>query len=336
MRDRSDQVNMAELARRAGVSISTVSRALAGQSVVNPATRERIAELARELDFRPNIQARNLRLQKTNAIGVIMPLGHQSDQHLTDPFFLSMLGYLADAIAERGYDMLLSKVIPTSDDWLESLIRQNRFDGLVMIGQSNQAAQIDRAAQAYRKIVVWGAKLPDQHYVTVGTDNYAGGRLAAQHLIDRGRQRLMFLGDPQATEMRERQRGFMDACAAAGIAAATTSLDVELVAESAYAQLSAHFDSEPAVDGIVAVSDVIAMAAIRALTDHGRHVPRDVAVTGFDDILLAAHTTPPLTTIRQDLQKGSQHMIEALFALMAGGDAGSVEMPPELIVRASA
>jgi DNA-binding LacI/PurR family transcriptional regulator len=328
-------INMAELARRAGVSISTVSRALAGSTVVNQATRDRIATLARELDFRPNIQARNLRLQRTQAIGVIMPLGHQSNQHLTDPFFLSMLGYLADAIAERGYDMLLSKVIPTSDDWLDTLVRQNRFDGLVMIGQSNQAAQIDQAAASYRKIVVWGAKLPNQHYVTVGTDNYAGGRLAAQHLIERGRKRLMFLGDPQAAELRERQRGFMDACAEAGIAADAQSLPVELVAETAYSQLRAHFEAASAIDGIVAVSDVIAMSAIRALTDHGRKVPQDVAVTGFDDIALAAHTTPPLTTIRQDLEKGAKAMIDALFALMAGEDARPVEMPPQLIVRAS-
>ena len=328
-------INMAELARRAGVSVSTVSRALSGSSVVNRKTREKIAALAREFDFRPNAQARNLRLQRTNAIGVLLPLGHQSDQHLTDPFFLAMLGYLADAIADRGYDMLLSKIIPSSDDWLDALVDSNRFDGVVIVGQSNQAAQIDRAAQRYRKIVAWGARLPDQHYVSVGTDNRRGGGLAAEHLIARGRRKLLFLGDPRAPEIEQRQAGFMDACTAAGIASDATSLDIELVAETAHARLRQHFAQPVDVDGIVAASDVIAMAAIRALSEHGRQVPQEISITGFDDVMLAAHTVPPLTTVRQDLQRGAGLMIDALFALMAGESVQSIEMPPELIVRAS-
>jgi DNA-binding LacI/PurR family transcriptional regulator len=328
-------INMAELARRAGVSISTISRALAGSSVVNKQTRDRIAELARELDFQPNTQARNLRLQRTQAIGVLLPLGHQSDQHLNDPFFLSMLGYLADAIADRGYDMLLSKVIPASDTWLDEIVRRNRVDGVVIIGQSNQAAQIDLTAQRYRKIVVWGAALADQHYVTIGTDNYLGGKIAVEHLIARGRRRLMFLGDPNAPEIRERQRGFVDACAAAGISESAATFDVELVAENAYTRLQQQFAKMESVDGIVAASDVIAMAAIRALSENGRQVPEDVSVTGFDDVMLAAHTVPPLTTVRQDLQQGATAMIDALFALMAGETAQSVVMPPELIIRSS-
>jgi DNA-binding LacI/PurR family transcriptional regulator len=335
MSDGANNINMAELARRAGVSISTVSRALAGHSVVNRATREKIAELARELDFRPNIQARNLRLQKTHAIAVLMPLGHQSDQHLTDPFFLSMLGYLADAIADRGYDMLLSKVIPTSDYWLDDVVGRNRVDGVVIIGQSNQAEQINRTAARYQKIVVWGAQLPGQHYVTVGTDNRRGGALAAEHLIARRRKQLMFLGEPDAPEISQRQLGFLGACERAGMEVSATTLQVELVAESAYQQLKTYFASGVLVDGIFAASDVIAMAAIRALSECGKQVPGDVSVVGYDDVILAAHTTPPLTTVRQDLQGGAALLIDALFALMAGQDAASVEMPPELIIRAS-
>lgn len=328
-------VNMAELARRAGVSVSTISRALAGSPLVNKATRDKVSALARELDFRPNTQARNLRLQRTNAIGVLLPLGHQRDQHLTDPFFLSMLGHLADAIAARGYDMLLSKVIPQHDDWLDAIVDGNRVDGVVIVGQSNQAAVIDNAARRYRRIVAWGAQLPDQHYVTVGSDNRAGGRMAADHLISRGRRRLLFLGDHHAPEIQQRLSGFNAACAAAGVAGDAAALDIELVPEAAYEQLSAHFTSGVAIDGIVAASDVIAMAAIRALSDRGLSVPQDVAVTGFDDVMLAAHTMPPLTTVRQDLARGADLLVDRLFALMAGEAAQSVAMPPELVIRAS-
>ena len=328
-------VNMAELARRAGVSVSTISRALAGSPLVNKKTRDKVASLARELDFRPNAQARNLRLQRTNAIGVLLPLGHQRDQHLTDPFFLSMLGYLADVIAERGYDMLLSKVIPQDDEWLDAIVDSNRVDGVVIVGQSNQAQTIDRTARRYRRIVAWGAQLPGQHYVTVGTDNQAGGRLAAEHLISRGRRRLLFLGDHHAPEIEQRQAGFMAACTAAGIAGDASAIDIDLVPEVAYDQLQAHFTGSVVCDGIVAASDVIAMAAIRALSDKGLKVPGDVAVTGFDDVMLAQHMTPPLTTVRQDLRMGATLLVERLFALMAGEDAASVVMPPELVVRAS-
>ncbi|MGL4312922.1 MAG: LacI family DNA-binding transcriptional regulator, partial [Sphingomonas sp.] len=253
---------MAELARRAGVSVSTISRALAGSPLVNQRTRDKVASLARELDFRPNAQARNLRLQRTNAIGVLLPLGHQRDQHLTDPFFLSMLGFLADAISERGYDMLLSKVIPQGDDWLDAIVDSNRVDGVVIVGQSNQAEAIDRTAQRYKRIVAWGALLPGQHYVTVGTDNRAGGRAAADHLIARGRRRLLFLGDHHAPEIQQRRAGFVDACEAAQIAGEATTLDIELVPEAAYERLQSHFTGSVAIDGIVAASDVIAMAAI--------------------------------------------------------------------------
>ncbi len=335
MNEAGRSVNMAELARRAGVSVSTISRALAGSPLVNKVTRDKVAALARELDFRPNTQARNLRLQRTNAIGVLLPLGHQRDQHLTDPFFLSMLGHLADAIAERGYDMLLSKVIPQADDWLDAIVDSARVDGVFIVGQSNQAAQIDRTAQRYKRIVAWGAQLPGQHYVTVGTDNRAGGRIATEHLIGRGRRRLLFLGDHHAPEIQQRLAGFTEACTAAGIAGEATALDIELVPDAAYEQLQRYFTDSIAIDGIVAASDVIAMAAIRALSDRGLKVPADVSVTGFDDVMLAAHTTPPLTTIRQNLAHGADLLVDLLFARMTGEPAESVQMPPELVIRAS-
>ncbi len=329
-------ISMAELAEKAGVSISTVSRALAGSSAVNTATRDRVTQLAQELEFRPNAQARNLRLRRSHAIGVVLPLGHQSDQHFTDPFFLTMLGHLADVVADRGYDMLLSRVVPSDNLWLDRLVDSNRADGVIVIGQSNQLDQIDRTAARYRRLVTWGAQLPGEHAVTIGTDNEAGGRMVTDHLIAKGRRRLLFLGDPIAPEITLRYQGFVAACDAAGIAPTDRHLlPAELVAEQAYALLSRELPALPAIDGIVAASDVIAMAGIRALADHGRRVPEDVSVTGFDDVLLAAHTVPPLTTVRQDLARGAKLMVDALFELMAGRAAQSVAMAPELIIRAS-
>jgi len=114
--------NIAELARLAGVSAGTVSRALANSSLVNKQTREKIQALAREHGFRPNQMAKRLRIQQTKVIGIVVPLGHERRQHLSDPFFMAILGHLADALTENGYDIMLSRVIPDADDWLERIV----------------------------------------------------------------------------------------------------------------------------------------------------------------------------------------------------------------------
>ena len=326
---------MNELARMAGVSASTVSRALAGNPVISERTRDRVVALARELGFQPNLLARNLRLRRTEAIGVVLPLGHQADQHLTDPFFLTLIGYLADELSQRGYDMLLKKIVPNNDHWLRQLAESGRVDGIIVIGQSDQEAELALVARSYKPMVVWGASLPGQAYVTVGSDNVAGGALAARHLIARGRRRLIFLGVSRAPELAQREAGFRLACDEAGLGASAHSLQVGLVAERAYRELLAIIDREAGVDGIVAASDVIAIAALRALEARKCSVPGDVAVVGYDDVPLAQHVVPTLTTIRQDLALGAHTMVTKLIGLIAGEPQCSTVMKPELIIRRS-
>lgn len=325
--------NVAELARAAGVSASTVSRALAGNPMISVATRKHIADLAESHGFRLNQQARNLRLRRTQAIGVVLPLGHETAQHLSDPFFITMLGHLADALTERGFDLLLSRVIPTDDSWLDRMLASGRTDGAIIVGQSNQAAALDRAAARGAPIIVWGAQLPGQVHCSVGSDNLAGGALAAGHLIDTGRRRLAFFGNPEAPEIAARQRGFLDRCAVAGIIGET--LAVHLTPDAAYDMIADYLGRRPAPDGIVAASDTVAMMAIRALAERRLRVPEDVAVIGYDDVMLAAHTTPPLSTIRQDIARGAALLVELLFRRLAGETVASIVMPPQLIVRGS-
>ena len=331
---RSGVNNLADLARLAGVSSSTASRALAGNVLISAATRERVVALAREHGFQPNQMARNLRLQRTQAIAVVLPMGHAAGQHLSDPFFITMLAHLADALTARGYDLLLSRVAPTNDLWLDGLIDSGRVDGVVVIGQSDQAAVIERVAARYRPLVVWGAPLPDQRYLCVGSDNRLGGEIAARCLIEGGRKRLAFFGNPNAPEIAERRKGFLDACAAAGLAEPETVI-APLTADGAYDAIVARLAAGEAPDGVMAASDVIAMSALRALAEGGLTVPGDVGVIGYDDVLLAAHTSPPLTTVRQDLAEGARLLVDLLFKAMAGETAGSVVLTPQLIVRGS-
>ena len=326
---------LADLARLAGVSVATVSRSLAGNPAIAATTRQRIVELADSHGFKINQGARNLRLKRTGAIGVVLPLGHESEQHLSDPFFMSLLGPLADAVADRGYDLLLSRVIPRDDHWLDAIVDAGRVDGVIVIGQSDQVEAIERVARRYRPIVVWGAALPGKAQVTVGSDNRAGGRLAARHLLAQGRKQLAFFGSPDVPEFAARYKGFAQAVADAG-AGEVTLLPMHLTSEASYAAIGAFLGTNDPPDGIFAASDVIAMSAVQAFGDRGQRVPRDVSVIGYDDVMIATYTTPPLTTIRQDVVHGAAIMVDLLFRRIEGEEVEPVSMPPELVIRGSA
>lgn len=328
--------NITDLARLAGVSPGTVSRALADSQLIAKKTRERIQALAREHDFRPNVMARNLRIKRAGAIGVLIPLGHETGQHISDPFFMTLLGQLADALTERGHDLLLSRVIPTDPDWLSRVADSGRVDGLILIGQSDQSAVIDRLAERYLPMVAWGANLPGQVHCSVGSDNRKGGELATRHLIGRGCRNFAFFGDPIAPEIAERLEGCRAALAVAGLSEALTVLPAHLTAETAHPAISKWLDETKAIpDGIIAASDVIAMSALRALSEHGVSVPNQVHVVGYDDLAFANQTVPPLSTIKQDLSAGAAHLVDLLFRRISGEKTKSVVLEPTLVVRQS-
>lgn len=323
---------LADLARVAGVSAGTVSRALAGKSLVNTETRERIQALAREFGFRPNQMASKLRSRRTGVIGVVIPLGHEKRQSISDPFFLTLLGHLADQLTESGYDLMLSRAIPDgTSDWLERITGSGMVDGVLVIGQSDQSDIIDRVAETYRPLIVWGNHREGQTHCVVGTDNEIGGRIGAEHLIASGARRLAFLGDTTGIEIAMRQRGAAAAAKAASLPLA--HIPVNLASAEMGPQIKAALAMNVDYDGLVCASDLIAMSALRVLYETDRAVPDDVQIVGFDDLPLAAQTMPPLTTIRQEIGEGARIMVEKLKARIEGETTQSLAMPPSLIVR---
>lgn len=330
------RLKMADIARMAGVSISTVSRALAGNPLIPKTLRDQIVQIAQTHGYVVNQSARSLRLRKTDTIGVILPMAHEGGQLISDPFFLEMVGRLADEITRRNYSVLLNKVVVTERGWLERIIQSHRADGLVLIGQSNQHEALNTVSDTYKPMVVWGARMPGQRYCTVGSDNVEGGRMAVTHLAANGRRRIAFLGPVDTPAAAQRLEGYKQGLAEAGIAFDPTL--VAVIPQTMHDARRAAADflaSGVPFDAAFAFSDVVALAAIGALTEAGRSVPGDVAVVGFDDIVLARHSAPALTTVRQDLERGVRTMVDLLFRRMAGEDASSVCLPVELIVRAS-
>jgi DNA-binding LacI/PurR family transcriptional regulator len=327
---------MTDIARMAGVNVSTVSRALSGNTRVGNEQRERILKLAQERGYVVNPNASNLRTRRTQTLSVVVPLRHETGQALSDPFFISMLGYLADEITQRGYGMFLKKVLPPMKNWLQLLIGSQRADGIIVIGQSTEHATLEAAAKTYLPLVVWGGHLQYQSYCTVGSDNVGGARAAVEHLIHSGRKRIVFMGDSKIPEMRLRHEGYQLALEKT---ARGSSEDLQvpshMTADTAYEAMRAYIRDGAKFDAIFAATDVIAISAIRAIIASGLSVPRDVAVVGFDDIAMAAYANPPLTTVRQDLQHGAKVLVDLVLRRIEGEDTPSATMPAELIVRES-
>jgi len=325
---------MADIARLAGVAVSTVSRALAGSPLVNEKTRARVAELAGSLNYSLNVGAQNLRLKQSNTIAVIVPFDAHTGQSLSDPFFLSLIGALADACTRRGYDMLLSRVDAEHLDRAGQPYLTGRAMGVVLIGQWHHHDQLNELAARRVPLVVWGAHLPQQLYCTVGSDNAEGGRLATEHLLAQGARHIAFLGDPTLPEIAQRHEGYLLAHQAHGIKpAAALCRPVPFIRSAVETDMNALLASGIPLDGIFASSDLVAMTAIAALGRHGRRVPEDVAVVGYDDIALAVHYQPPLTTVRQPIDVAGQALIDALLAQIEGERTPPVELPTELVLR---
>ncbi|MDP9088193.1 MAG: substrate-binding domain-containing protein [Pseudomonadota bacterium] len=326
---------MVDIAALAGVAASTVSRALAGSPLVAKKKREEIIRLARERGYLVNTAARSLRMQRKETISVVVPLGHEAGQPLSDPFFVEILGHLVDEITQRGYGVFLQKVLPPMNDWLNGIIGSRRSDGIIVVGQSTEHFVLEAAAGSYRPLVVWGGHTADQSYCTVGTDNVAGALAAVEHLIRLGRRRIAFMGECRSPEIQLRYEGYRLALRRGGTLEAQQIVPTHLTPDAAYEAMRSFISRGAKFDAVFAATDVIAISAIRALIGAGLRVPQDVAVVGYDDIMMAAHTNPALTTVRQDVKRGAANLVNLLFRRLAGEDAPSATMPAELIVRES-
>ena len=330
------RLQMADIARLAGVSVSTVSRALSGSELVNAETRVRVVELARSLNYTINQGAQNLRLQKNRTVAVVVPYDSASRQHISDPFFLAIVGSLADALTDRGYEMLLSRVDADKLDAASAPYDAGRVAGVIIIGQWRHHDLLNEMAARHVPLVVWGAEMPQQLYCTVGGDNRDGGYQATRHLIKGGRRRVLFLGDPQLPEVRQRNQGYLDALKEAGIQPERQwLLDVPFEEATARRRLDETYRDGVVFDSVVACSDLLALQAVRAVRATGRCVPSDVSVTGYDDAPLAAWSDPPLTTVHQPVGEAGKLIVEALMAQIDGQPPRSRTMPVKLVVRKS-
>ena len=328
---------IADLARLAGVSKSTVSRALSDSPLIGAHTKQKIRALADSHRFRLNLPARRLSLRRSNTIAFVSQACYKGSTE-ADPFTLEMLGSLTSALHVKGYDLLMAHIDPRDKEWPKEYLSSGRVDGFIVLIPSRKQRDIDTLLAADAPFIVWGVAAPTAGYCSVAGDNLRGGRLATERLIAIGRKRIAFLGGPAAElEVQGRLAGYMEALKRAGL-----PLDPALIAYADYS-----FDSgleatprllkdAPDLDAIFANSDRMAMAAINCLRKTGRRVPEDVAVVGYDNLPIAEQSRPPLTTVSQNLRLAGKLLADNLLQYLATRVVTHVCVPVELVIRESA
>jgi DNA-binding LacI/PurR family transcriptional regulator len=332
---------MKDIAQKAGVAQSTVSRILNDTPLLVPIsqdTRERVLAAAQELRYRPNPHARGLRGAPTMLVGAIV-------RDATDPFFAGAIDALSHEARHHGYSVVLGHARERADEALAlaAILEARQCDAIVVLGdmrtQPRLMADLESVHGHVPVVVVWHGAHHDG-FLTVNVDNGHGITAAMRHLASLGHERIAFVGDPVLGDIREREdayRAFLDS---RGVKVPRGYVQH---VRNTFAGGVGAFDALMALPkpptAVAASTDVLAIGALHAASDHGVAIPDEFSVVGFDDIPYAAMTVPALTTVRMPVEK----MIQAAVALAvdkrlrnAAGTAKGVRVfKPTLVVRRS-
>lgn len=332
---------MADIARLAGVSVSTASRALQNHSRISLETRERVQAISLKHNYRSNVLARNLRLSQSNSIALVLPIDPATEAIWCNPFVLKFFGAVGTVLSKHGYDVLVSQANFNSRQFDARYYHSGLVAGFITLGRGKDDTHLNEMATNGIPLVVWGPRVTGQKYCSVGIDNLASGREATEHLIKLGRRRIAIITgdlDYKHSEGYLRYLGYKQALSSANIPLDSTLLaSANFSGESGYSAMKHLLQVAPDLDAVfVAYSDVVAIAAMKALGDAGKNIPEDVSVVGFDNIDISEFTAPPLTTISQGLHRGgSDLLVEKLLKQISGEKVSSTMLDGELIVRKS-
>jgi LacI family transcriptional regulator, repressor for deo operon, udp, cdd, tsx, nupC, and nupG len=320
-----------DVARLAGVSTATVSRALNGIGQIAPATRAAIEAAVEQLGYRPNTVARSLVTKSTQTIALLLP-------DITNPFYAALVSGIEQHALARGYTMLLCTTEGDAEreEQYLSLLRAKQVDGALVDGLRLPPERIARFVGDGFPIVCLDRDIESNAIPLVQVDNRLGGRLATEHLIRLGHRRIAHVtGARELGISEERLAGYRGALA--------DDVDEQLVVDGEFTEESGHtamlglLERRPDLTAVFAANDLSALGVLSALSTSGRRVPDDVSVVGFDDLRLSAFTSPPLTTIQQPAIEIGQRATELLIDLTHGKSTPEVRhlLEPRLVVRGS-
>lgn len=330
-------LTLEDIAKKAGVSRSTVSRVVNGQPYVRKSVRERVLKVIQETGYHPNVAARTLASQRSWMIGLVLPRSVSS--FFADPYFPRLTQGIAQACNDNNLTLGLFLVGAPEDE--EKIIprvsRKGFLDGILV--QSGEVGDhlIDRLVTSNVPLVVVGRPFHDNQVSYLDVDNVQGAYQVVAHLASLGYRRIATItGNTHSTVGLDRKEGYLKALVDAGLA-----VDPALIVEGDFTEAGGYRAMQQLIparpQAVFAASDVLALGAMRAARDAGLQVPGDVAFVGFDDLPLAALPDPPLTTVHQPIYEFGVRAVEILIDLIENGSTPprKVIMHTELIVRAS-
>lgn len=332
-------VTLTDMAKRLGVSVATVSRALSDADGVSPETRARVLRLAEELGYHPNVMAQRLQKQRTDTIGFIIPT---FGPRFSDPFFSELLAGIGNEAAEHEYDLLVSTRPPGPEE-LETywrMVRERRVDGILVVRTRHDDPRIAYLLEEEFPFVAFGRADEPADFPYLDVDGKAGMRTLTQHLVAQGHRRIAYVSAPlEITFASERLAGYREVLAEQGLA-----YDDDLVVTGGLTEESGYAAGRTLLcerqippTAIVAGNDLMALGVMGAARECGFSVGEDLAVAGYDDIPLARLAQPPLTTARQPIYQIGRRICAMLLNLVQGKalEERHVLLQPELIVRES-
>ncbi|MEP6639031.1 MAG: LacI family DNA-binding transcriptional regulator [Chloroflexota bacterium] len=315
---------IADVARRAEVSTATVSRVLAGLGRASPETRDRVMAAASALDYRPSGVARSLKRQSTKTLGLIVT-------DIENPYFPELVRAVEDAARAEGYTILLCNASddPEREAGYLDLLVERRVDGLIIAASSLGGRHQEWLAAAPLPVVLVNTAAPEVDLPAIHSDNRAGSRLAARHLLELGHRSFGYLtAPPRNLDAPDRLAGVKDALAEVGLdpRGIVVVAGVALVGGGEAAMLEL-LDRAPGTTAVLAYNDLMAIGAMRAIRRRGLGVPRDISLIGFDDVAFAAYVEPPLTTLRQSTTEMGYWAVNQLTERLHGGRDGVAPGP---------
>jgi len=309
------RITIRDVARQAGVSRQTVSRAINDSPGIDPETRRRVLAVARELGYRPSALARGLKTNRTATIGLVVP-------DVANPFFAEVARGASEVAWARGYSVLLCNTDERAEREWDALhvLETHRVDGLVLVSSRLPGEQLAEATAAFAPLVVVNRRPePQAGLGCVSVNESRAAQEAVAHLVARGCRRVGFLGgSPDTHSGQERRVGYRDALDAAGLPW-EPSWDAPCLptVDGGHAAAADLLERHMALDGLLAYNDLVALGALRACAALGRDVPASLRLVGWDDIVYAAYMHPPLTTVRMPKTALGDEAMRLLLALMA-------------------
>ncbi|MGE6573834.1 MULTISPECIES: LacI family DNA-binding transcriptional regulator [Paenibacillus] len=320
-----------DVAKKAGVSVTTVSRVLNNRGYISEKTRENVYRVMKELDYQPNEMARALFRRKSNMIGLIIP-------DVSHPFFSELTYYLEYYADKQGYKLLLcnsDRDLVKESKYID-MLKKNKVDGIIT---GSSVLDVEHYLNLNLPIVSLDREVADNIPV-VSSDNEMGGRLATQLLLDKKCRQPAFIyrgiGGPHHVALlaNGRAQGYDEVVTQAGYDPIHLQLDASVKDEQEIEQEIIRFLHEyPHVDAIFASSDVIAAEVVQASRQAGRQIPEDIRIIGYDDVKIASLLSPRLSSVRQPIEEMSERIIDLVVKQINGEDVPNMNLFPVQLVE---